>query len=86
MRRYAKDPIKEALEQAKAESSQISDVDLVDLLEKAKATLQREVQNLMRMSLEGKLKSRESEALVSYTKLLAQLVKDEEKRANESQS
>jgi hypothetical protein len=83
MKRYAKDPIREALEQAKVESSGESAVDLVDLLEKTKAILQREVQNLLAMSLEGKLKVRESESLVQYTKLLNQLVKDEEKKANE---
>ena len=60
-----------------------SDVDLVDLLEKSKEILRREVQNLLAMSLDGKLKTRESESLIQYTKLLSQLVKEEEKRASE---
>jgi len=84
MKRYPKDPIRVAADQAKIEAeTQVSDVDLVDLYEKTKLILQREIQNLTRMSIEGKLKSRESEALVSYTNLLAKLMKEEEKQANE---
>ena len=82
MKRYAKDPIKVAIEQAKQED--ISDVDLVDLLEKSKEIIRREIQNLLTMSLDGKLKVRESESLIQYTKLLNQLVKEEEKRASEN--
>lgn len=82
MKRYPKDPIREALEQAK--QSEVSDTDLVDLLEKSKMIIQREIQNLLILSAQGKLKVRESESLVAYTKLLNQLVKEEEKRADEA--
>jgi hypothetical protein len=63
---------------------QPSTIDLVDLLEQAKVTLQREITNLRDRSSQGKLKTREADNLVRYTKLLAQLVKEEEKRANEA--
>ncbi len=90
MKRYAKDPIAEALydarELVKVEGTGESDVDLVDLLEKTKEILRREVQNLLAMSLDGKLKTRESESLIQYTKLLSQLVKEEERRASEDKS
>lgn len=89
MKRYPKDPIAEALTNAqdlvKADGN-VSDIDLVDLLEKSKEIIRREIHNLMKISMTGKLKVRESEALVQYTKLLSALVKEEEKRLHEDQS
>jgi hypothetical protein len=84
LKRYPKDPIKVALEEA--QNTDISDTDLVDLLEKSKMIIQREVQNLLILSAQGKLKVRESESLVQYTKLLNQLVKEEQQRADEDKS
>lgn len=88
VKRYAATPIQKALEEAKKLTSNenISEVDTIDLLEKCKLILYRDIQKLVATSMERKLQSRESESLVSYTRLLKQLVNDEEKQANENKS
>ncbi len=84
--RANKDPQAIALAQAKVVDIDTSAVDLVDQLEKCKEILRREISNLLQMSITGKLDTRASEGLVQYTKLLSQLVKEEEKRADEVKS
>lgn len=74
--RLPKDPIAEA---AKTPYDG-EDIDLPDLLDKSKEILRREVQNLLALSLKGKLDSRNAECLVSYTKLLSTMVKEEKDR------
>lgn len=53
------------------------DVDVLDLYDKGKEILRREIKNLLMNSMKGPLKSRQSETLVSYINLLNKMVKEE---------
>lgn len=53
------------------------DVDVLDLYDKGKEILRREIKNLLMDSMKGALKSRQSETLVSYINLLGKMVKEE---------
>lgn len=82
MKRYPKDPMKEAAESINEEPQELfGEVDLEDLLDKGKEVLRREVHNLLKMSLNGKLKAREAEHLTAYVRLLHTLTKDEKENA-----
>jgi hypothetical protein len=76
LKRYPKDPIAEALLSEKLIDMQ-DEVDLVEVLELGKEVLRREIKNLSKLSLEGKLKPAHSESLGSYVRLLSNLVKEE---------
>jgi hypothetical protein len=53
------------------------DVDVLDLYDKGKEILRREIKNLMMASMDGPLKARQSESLISYINLLNKMVKEE---------
>jgi len=78
MKRYPKDPIAEVLKEPVP--SKEDEVDLVEVLEQGKEVLRREIKNLSKLSLEGKLKPAHSESLGSYVRLLSNLVKEEKDR------
>lgn len=77
MKRYPKDPITEAAQEQYIDEGE---VDLVDLLEKSKEVLRREIRNLSTESLKGKLKPQHGEALSVYIRLLNNMVKEEKDR------
>lgn len=81
MKRYPQDLAAQALQEAIDKPLDSEDeVDLVQVLEQGKEVLRREIKNLSRLSLEGKLKPAHSESLGSYVRLLSNLVKEEKDR------
>jgi len=55
------------------------DVDIVDLLEKSKEVLRREIHNLLLESMKGRLKVGDAGVLADYIRLLNSMVKEEKK-------
>ncbi len=78
MKRYPKDELAEIANESLQEPE--LEVDLVDLLERSKEILRREIRNLSVESIKGKLKPAHGESLTAYIKLLNIMVKDEKDR------
>ena len=62
-----------------------STIDLIDQLEMLKKTMQYEIKRLYIAAQQRQLTVKDSEALIQYTKLVNQLVKDEERKASEKE-